>query len=126
MAGSQRTAQLLNLARVQLLTDPRVPLYLLGVELPFRQESNLAGPPCQRSGLKHSVGGTALRIYQMCRVVDVAVGPELVLDVLVAQDAHLLRQVLAVGAEEAPVQRYWRKQGEGLGPEAVAAAGRGC
>lgn len=64
--------------------------------------------------------------YEMCRVVDVAVGPELVLDVLVAQHAHLLRQVLAVGAEEAPVQRYWRQQGEGLGPEAVAAAGGGC
>lgn len=64
--------------------------------------------------------------YQMCRVVDVAVGPELVLDVLVAQHAHLLRQVLAVGAEEAPVQRYWRQQGEWLGPEAVAAAGGGC
>lgn len=64
--------------------------------------------------------------YQMCRVVDVAVGPELVLDVLVAQHAHLLRQVLAVGAEEAPVQWYWRQQGEGLGSEAVTAAGRGC
>lgn len=64
--------------------------------------------------------------YQMCRVVDVAVGPEFVLDVLVAQHAHLLRQVLAVGAEQAPVERYWRQQCERLGPEAVSAAGGRC
>lgn len=63
-------------------------------------------------------------MYQMCRVVDVAVRPELVLDVLVTQHAHLRGQVLAVGAEEAPVQRYWRQQGHGLGSQAVAAAGR--
>ena len=62
----------------------------------------------------------------MCRVVDVAVCPELGLDVLIAQDPHLRRQVFAVGAEEAPVQRYWRQQGEGLGPQAVAAAGGCC
>lgn len=62
----------------------------------------------------------------MCRVVDIAVCPELVLDVLVAQHAHLWGQVFAVGAEEAPVQRYWRQQGEGLGPQAVAAAGGRC
>lgn len=62
----------------------------------------------------------------MCGVVDIAVGPELVLDVLVAQHAHLRGQVLAVGAEEAPVQRYWRQQGHGLGPQTVAATGGCC
>lgn len=124
MSGNQRTTHLLNLARVQLVTNPGVPLYLLGIKLPLRQESNLS-TSCQHADQDDLVESTGLN-YQMCRVVDVAVGPELVLDVLIAQDAHLLRQVLAVGAEEAPVQRYWRQQGEGLGPEAVAAAGGGC
>jgi len=64
--------------------------------------------------------------YQMRRVVNVAVCPELAPDVLVAQDAHLWGQVFAVGAEEAPVQRYWRQQGKGLWPQAVAAAGGCC
>lgn len=62
----------------------------------------------------------------MCRVVDVAVRPELGLDVLVAQHPHLLGQMFPVRPKEAPVEWYWRQQGERLGPEAIAAASRGC
>ena len=48
--------------------------------------------------------------YQMHRVLDVAVGAELSLDVLVAEDAHLAREVPAVGAQDAPVQRDGREE----------------
>lgn len=46
--GDQLTTHLLNLARVQLLTDPGVALYLLGIKLPLCQESNLSAS-CQQA-----------------------------------------------------------------------------
>lgn len=61
--------------------------------------------------------------YHMRRVVDLAMSPELGLDVLVAQHAHLRREVLAVGAQETTVERDRGQQGRRRRLEAVALNG---
>ena len=61
----------------------------------------------------------------MHRVLHIPVRPELGLDILVAQQAHLGRQVLAVGAEQAPVEVDGRQQGHGAGREALGRVHRG-
>lgn len=60
----------------------------------------------------------------MCRVVHLPVRPELGLDVLIAQQAHLPWQVLPVRPQEAPVERDRRQQCH-LGPQPAAASRRG-
>lgn len=62
--------------------------------------------------------------YQMGWIVHIAMSPELGLDVLVAQDAHLSGQVLAMGAQETAVQRDRREECHGARPEALL-GGRG-
>ena len=57
--------------------------------------------------------------YQMGRVLHIAVRPELGLDVLVSQDPHLGGKMLAVGAEEATVQRDRGQQRHGARSEAL-------
>lgn len=65
--------------------------------------------------------------YQVSRVVDFAMSPELGLDVLVAEDPHLAGEVLPVAAQEPPVEGDRGQEGHGLGLEAGVAAGRrGC
>ena len=44
--------------------------------------------------------------YYMYRVVYLLVSPELALHVLVAQHAHLGRELLAMCAKDAAIQRY--------------------
>lgn len=61
----------------------------------------------------------------MGRIVNVAMRPELGLDVLVTQEPHLARQMLPVSAQEAAVERYGRQQSHGAGLEALLAQGCG-
>lgn len=63
--------------------------------------------------------------HQVRRIVDVAVGPELGLDVLVTQQPHLLRQVFPVRTQQAPVEWDWWQQGHWLGPETATGGGGG-
>lgn len=62
---------------------------------------------------------TRMVTYHVRRIVHVAMRAKLGLDVLVAQQTHLLRQVAPVRAEQASVQRKGREQGH------HGAAGRG-
>lgn len=55
----------------------------------------------------------------MRRIVHAAMSSELGLDILVAEDPHLCREVFSVSAQKPSVKGNGRQQGHGLWPQAI-------
>lgn len=116
--GRRRTAHFVYLGLVHLCIPPGIALELLGVHLPLGQEANL-----QR--VSGAVVGAMGAQYDVDGIVDLSVGAELGPDVLVAEQAHLRIQLVAVGAEDAAVQRDGRQQSHGGRTQRLGGAGGG-
>lgn len=67
-----------------------------------------------RSVEEHAVSKGLLSLaslsYNMDGILNVSMSPELALYILVAEHAHLSREVLAMSSEETSVQQYGREQ----------------
>lgn len=55
----------------------------------------------------------------MCRIVHIAVSSEFGLDILIAEEPHLCREILSVSAQKPSVKGNGRQQGHGLWPQAI-------
>ena len=78
------TTHLVDLRLVKLLAFPRVPLYLLRVHLPLRQEANLWHVSLTR--IQRFRDPTANNMH---RIFDIPVRSKLALDVFITQNPHL-------------------------------------
>ena len=76
----------------------------------------------KEKGVRRGWMGTFLLPHQMRRVLDAAVGAELRPDVLVAEQPHPRLQVLAVGAQDPPIQcDGWQQRHRRRRPAGAAA-----
>lgn len=100
----QHTTHFVNLGLVHLFASPVLSFNLLNVRLPFGEKSDLP----RLVSICIGIGDQSA--YNVYRIVDFAVCPELALDVLVAEHSHLLVKMLSVTAEYSSIQWDGREQ----------------
>lgn len=98
------TTQLRQLGRINLGSLPGITLQLLRVQLPLRKETNLP----KLASILHPNPKSA-PTYQVSRVLHVTMSPEFRLDILIPQQPHIMRQMLAMRAEQATIQVHGRQ-----------------